>query len=116
LFEKVFNKIKDKNSSVKVVGIWGKDGLELEKKYFVDETDPDIEMTGAQIADIMTKLSDLKFVSNKSHFALTGNDSTLLIYTLSSEYFLIVVCGEDLLMGKLLFFLSVYRDELKALL
>jgi len=116
LFEKVFNKIKEKNSSVKIIGIWGKDGLELEKKYFVDDTDPDIEMTGAQIADIMTKLSDLKFVSNKSHFALSGKDSTLLIYTLSSEYFLIVMCGEDLLMGKLLFFLGIYKDELRSLL
>lgn len=112
MFEKVFNKIREKNSSVKIIGIWGKDGLELEKKYFVDESDPDIDMTGAQIADIMTKLSELKFVSERSHFALEGGSSTLLIYAISTEYFLIIMCGKDLIMGKLLFFLNLYKDEL----
>ena len=116
MFEKVFDKIQGKNSSVKVIGIWGKDGLELEKKYYVEESDPDIDMTGAQIADIMAKLSNLKFVSEKSHFTLEGENSTLLIYAISPDYFLIVMCGADLLMGKLLFFLSLYGDELLDLL
>ena len=111
MFEKVFEKIKEKNSSVKIIGIWGKDGLELEKKYFVDESDPDIDMTGAQIADIMMKLSNLKFVSEKSHFTLEGESSTLLIYTISPDYFLIVMCGKELIMGKLLFFLNLYKDD-----
>lgn len=112
MFEKVFDKIREKNPSVKIIGIWGKDGLELEKKYFVDESDPDIDMTGAQIADIMTKLADLKFVSEKSHFTLEGESSTLLIYAISTEYFLIIMSGNDLVMGKLLFYLSLYKDEL----
>ena len=112
MFEKVFDQIKGKNPSVKVIGIWGKDGLELEKKYYIDESDPDIDMTGAQIADIMSKVSNLKFVSEKSHFTLEGESSTLLIYAISIDYFLIVMSGNDLVMGKLLFYLSLYRNEL----
>ncbi len=112
MFEKVFDKIHEKNSSVKVIGIWGKDGLELEKKYYIDESDPDIDMTGAQIADIMSKVSNLKFVSEKSHFTLEGESSTLLIYAISDDYFLIVMSGNNLVMGKLLFYLGLYRSEL----
>ncbi len=114
MFEKTFDKIKEKNSSVKIIGIWGKDGLELEKKYYVDKSDPDIDMTGAQIADIMAKLSNLKFVSERSHFTLEGELSTLLIYAVSADYFLIVMSGKDLIMGKLLFFLSLYGEEIIA--
>jgi len=112
LFENVFDQIQGKNPSVKVIGIWGKDGLELEKKYYIDESDPDIDMTGAQIADIMSKVSNLKFVSEKSHFTLEGESSTLLIYAISPDYFLIVMSGNDLVMGKLLFYLSLYRNDL----
>jgi len=114
LFEKVFDKIQEKNPSVKIIGIWGRDGLELEKKYFIDGSDPDIDMTGAQIADIMAKLSNLKFVSEKSHFSLEGETSTLLIYAISPDYFLIVMCEKSVLMGKLLFYLGLYRDDLNA--
>jgi len=112
LFEQVFDKIYEKNPAVKVIGIWGKDGLELEKKYYVDQSDPDIDMTGAQIADIMSKIADLKFVSEKSHFTLEGESSMLLIYAVSRDYFLIVMCGNDVIMGKLLFYLSLFRSEL----
>ena len=112
MFENIFNKIKEKNPSVKVIGIWGKDGLELEKKYYVDESDPDIDMTGAQIADIMSKVSNLKFVSEKSNFTLEGESSTLLIYAISTDYFLIVMSGNDLVMGKLLFYLGLIRNEI----
>ena len=112
MFENVFDQIQGKNPSVKVIGIWGKDGLELEKKYYIDESDPDIDMTGAQIADIMSKVSNLKFVSEKSHFTLEGESSTLLIYAISADYFLIVMSGNDLVMGKLLFYLSLYRNDL----
>lgn len=112
MFENVFDQIQGKNPSVKVIGIWGKDGLELEKKYYIDESDPDIDMTGAQIADIMSKVSNLKFVSEKSHFTLEGESSTLLIYAISPDYFLIVMSGNDLVMGKLLFYLSLYRNDL----
>lgn len=112
MFEQVFDKIHEKNPSVKVIGIWGKDGLELEKKYYVDQSDPDIDMTGAQIADIMSKVSNLKFVSEKSHFTLEGESSMLLIYAISDDYFLIVMSGNDLIMGKLLFYLSLFRGQL----
>ena len=69
-------------------------------------------MTGAQIADIMSKVSDLKFVSEKSHFTLEGESSMLLIYAVSEDYFLIVMSGNDVIMGKLLFYLSLYRNQL----
>ena len=75
-------------------------------------SDPDIDMTGAQIADIMAKVSNLKFVSEKSHFTLEGKSSTLLIYAISDDYFLIVMSDNDLMMGKLLFYLSIFGNEL----
>lgn len=112
MFEKPFDKIRGKNPDVKLIGIWGKDGLELEKKNYTGDLDPDIDMTGAQIADIMSRLSDLKFVSDRSHFTLEGTHSNLIIFTLSTEFFLIVMCGKEVIMGKLLFYLGLYKDEL----
>ncbi len=112
MFEKTFDKIKEKNSFVKIVGIWGRDGLELEKKNFIGTSHPDIDMTGAQIADIMSKLSGLKFVAEKSHCTLEGKDSSLLVYSLSQDYFLIVLCEKGAIFGKLLFYLELYSDEI----
>ena len=69
MFEQVFSTFYQKNKEIKAIGVWGKDGLELEKKYFaqLDKGDVDLEFSGAELADIIARLDSLK-MSPKTFF------------------------------------------------
>ena len=116
MFEKIFTKIQEKNELVDVIGIWGKDGLELEKKNFKNGVDQELDMTGAQIAEIMSKINELNFDHDKSYFNLEHGDSSIFILSLTSDYFIIVLYEKGLILGKLIFYLKLYwQDMLSAL-
>ena len=36
MFEDIFSAIQEKNPEIKCIGVWGKDGLELERSTFSD--------------------------------------------------------------------------------
>ncbi|MEN8152454.1 MAG: hypothetical protein ABFR75_00400 [Acidobacteriota bacterium] len=112
MFEKIFTKIQEKNDLIKVIGIWGKDGLELERVNFNDETNSDLDMTGAQIADIMSKINELSFDHDKSYFNLEKGELSIFILSLTSDYFIIVLYEKGLILGKLIFYLKLYWQDL----
>jgi predicted regulator of Ras-like GTPase activity (Roadblock/LC7/MglB family) len=116
LFEDTFCKLQEKNKEIKMIGIWGKDGLELERKYFSTAVELNLELAGAEMADIVTKLDSLKFSLEKYFIKLHFHGYSLIIFSVTSEYFLMLITDPSIIPGKLNFYFDLYKHELTAAL
>jgi hypothetical protein len=122
LFEEIFNRFHEKNREIRIIGVWGKDGLVLEKKYFreLEQGEPaldiDVEFSGAELADIISKLDQTKTSSGTYFLKLNYNNYLLMLFSLTNDYFLLIVTGADIIEGRLKFYLSLYKEQLIAAL
>jgi predicted regulator of Ras-like GTPase activity (Roadblock/LC7/MglB family) len=114
VFEEVFKKFHEKNNGIKAMGVWGKDGLELEKTYFSDAPDVDLEFSGAELADIISKLDSTKLSPEMYFLKLNFHNYYLRIFSLTEDYFLMVLTEHDVIDGKLQFYLNLYKDSIVA--
>jgi predicted regulator of Ras-like GTPase activity (Roadblock/LC7/MglB family) len=112
LFEDIFVKLHDKNREIKVMGIWGKDGLVLEKKYFSEASEVDLELTGAELADVISRFERMKLSMGKYFINLQLNGYFLIISSLTPDYFIMMVADPAIIPGKLKFYLDLYRNKL----
>ncbi len=81
---------------------------------FTKVEDFDLELVGAEIADIISKIDTLK-LSTESFFLKFGlNDSLLMIYSLTVNYFLIVLADKTVITGKLKFYIDLYKSQLMS--
>lgn len=112
MFEEVFSRLQEKNREIMIMGVWGKDGLELEKKYFSQIASIDLELAGAELADIISKLDSLKLAPEKYFIKLHFHGYSLLIFSLTPDYFLVVVTDKAIISGKLNFYLDLYKNNL----
>ena len=115
MFEKIFDEIVEKNSSVKMIGLWGKDGLVLERKSYRDD-DLDKDMVGAEVAEVLSGISKMSYAGDETHIRLETKDSYIFIFTISRDYFIIVVTEKDIIFGKLLFYIKLKERELFSFL
>ncbi len=111
MFEDIFIKFQDKNREIKVMGIWGKDGLVLEKKYFSEASDVDLELTGAELADVISRFERMKLSMDKYFINLQLNGYFLIISSLTPDYFLMMVTDPTIVPGKLKFYLDLYKKK-----
>ena len=111
MFEGFFTKLYSHNPEIQLVGIWGKDGLGLEENRF-GEVGVDLELIGAEMADIVSKVSRARFTPKSYSMKLKVNGNLLNIFELTPEFFLIVVSTEDIITGKLNFYVDRYKTEL----
>ncbi len=112
MFEEIFSRLHEKNREIKIMGVWGKDGLELEKKYFSQMAGIDLELAGAELADIISKLDGLKLAPDKYFIKLHFHGYLLLIFSLTPDYFLVMVTEEAIISGKLNFYFDLYKTNL----
>lgn len=112
MFEQIFRKLHEKNNEILIVGVWGKDGLELEKKYFSDISGIDLELAGAELADIISKLDKLRIAPEGYFIRLHFHGYSLLIFSLTPDFFLVVVTEKAIIPGKLHFYLDLYKSKL----
>lgn len=120
MFEDIFTRFYQGNHAIKVIGVWGKDGLVLEKKFFSDSFDLnghiDLDFSGAELADIITKLDRTKTATGSYFLKLIYRNNVLMIYSLTRDYFLMILTDNNILEGKLKFYIDLYRDQLISLL
>ena len=118
LFEEIFVSIYEKNKEIKVIGVWGKDGLELEKRHFsqFEDIDVDLEFSGAEIADIISRLDKIKISPQVFSLKLSLKENLLLIASLTTDYFLMILSDPDIIEGKLSFYLNLYKNQLASAL
>lgn len=115
MFESIFIEIQKNNPEIKCIGVWGKDGLELERRTFSDST-LNLELIGAQFADIISKFEGLPISSQRSHIRLDYGSHFLAVYSVTDDYFMVVLAEPDILPGRLNFYIDLRRDELRAIL
>lgn len=116
MFEQIFSKFHEKNDAIKAMGVWGKDGLELEKAYFSDVDDVDLEFSGAELADILSKLDSTKLGPQNYLVKINMGRFAMHIFSLTPYYFLIILSSPSAIDGKLQFYLDLYKDRIVALL
>ena len=103
MFEDAFVKIQEKNPEIRMLGVWGKDGLELDKKFFADAGGLDMELAGAELADVIAKLESIRLSPEQYFIKLDFHGLLLLVYSLTPEYFLMILSTADIISGKLKF-------------
>jgi len=114
LFEEIFSFFHEKNKEIRAIGVWGKDGLELEKKKFspLEQSEVDLEFSGAEIADIIARLDKIKASPQTFSLKISLKNDFLLVLSLTDEYFLLILAEPGLIEGKLMFYLSLYKNKL----
>jgi len=115
LFEKIFDQIYENNPDIKCIGVWGRDGLELEKKIFT-ENPTDLELLGAQIADITVKFDSFKATSSRYNLKIEMEDSLLMVFSLTEDYFMVIQTEKTTIPGKLAFYVEVSKNKFISLL
>lgn len=115
MFDKLFDEIKKSNPELLMIGVWGKDGLELERRIW-NSLELDLELLGAQLADVVAKMDGVRLFSGQYDLEYVTNRLKVLVVSLSPQYFLLAVAGEALISGKLKFYLNLNKKSLLALL
>jgi predicted regulator of Ras-like GTPase activity (Roadblock/LC7/MglB family) len=111
LFEEIFNKIQSKNNEIKCIGIWGKDGLELERLAYKEFTQ-DVELLGAMLADVLSRFETVTMSALNHSLRINYPDETLLVFSLTSDYFMVILAERGILPGKLDFYIKIHRDKM----
>lgn len=114
MFEEVFSKLHSVHNEIKMIGIWGKDGLELERKDFNEFDGIDLELVGAELADLISKIDSIKIPIESYLLRFNLNASLLMIFSLTENYFLIVLTEKKIIIGKLKFYIDICKEKLIA--
>ena len=112
MFEDIFTALHEKNREVKLMGVWGKDGLELERKDFSQEGEVNLDLAGAEVADVISKFQRLKPAPDKFFMRLQFHGYLLIVFPLTPEFFLMMVTSQDAIPGKLSFYVELHKDKL----
>jgi hypothetical protein len=115
LFETIFADIKCNNPETYLIGIWGKDGLELEKATFLTSS-IDVDLLGAELADVLAKLDNLEVISADICIEYISGQFKIFVYSLKAGYFLLVVSSQNQITGKLKFYLNLKKSNILSLL
>ncbi len=100
-----------------MVGVWGKDGLVLEKKHFAQSEGLDMDFTGAELADVIARIDKIKISPQRYTLQFNlNNDFRLIVYSLTPDFFLIVLADKSIITGRLNFYFDLYRNKLIAAL
>jgi predicted regulator of Ras-like GTPase activity (Roadblock/LC7/MglB family) len=115
LFKTIFNDIQVHNPETYLVGIWGKDGLELEKEVYLPP-EADMDLLGAELAEVVGKLDNLQMNRNDFHIEFFTGKFKIMVVSLTSSYFLVLVSSQNLISGKLKFYVDLKKESILALL
>ena len=115
MFEQVFKKLHETNPEIRCIGVWGKDGLELERMVFADFA-LDLDLLGAQIADIVNKFDGLKLDAQHCSIRMDQDNYYLAVFSLTRDYFMVVVADPTIIPGRLQFYLDMQRAPIHRML
>jgi len=115
VFDQVFSDLHSKIPEIRMVGVWGTDGLELEKYVFAP-LEVDVDFLGAEVADIITKINGIQPATESVKVKLVMDDGWLYVFRLTREFFLIVLTERSVLNGRVTFYADIYGPRLKEIL
>jgi predicted regulator of Ras-like GTPase activity (Roadblock/LC7/MglB family) len=115
LFKEIFDDIHSRNPETYLIGIWGKDGLELDKAVYLPP-EADMDLIGAELADVVGKLDNLDLDRAGFLIEYVSGKLKIMVLSLNSGYFLLLVSSKNVISGKLKFYLDLKKDGILALL
>ena len=115
MFKTIFDDIHPIIPETYLIGIWGKDGLELEKSIYLPP-DADMDLLGAELAEVVGKLDNLESIAPAFCIEYVSGKFKIMVLSLNSGYFLLLVSGRNLISGKLKFYLNLKKDNILSLL
>jgi predicted regulator of Ras-like GTPase activity (Roadblock/LC7/MglB family) len=115
LFKPIFEDIHQHNPETYLIGIWGKDGLELEKATYLPPS-LNIDLLGAELADILAKLDHMEVLSTDICIEYISGQFKIFVYSLNAGYFLLLVSNQNQIAGKLKFYLNLKKSNILSLL
>lgn len=115
MFKEIFDDIHAHNPEVYLIGIWGKDGLELDKAVYLPP-EADMDLIGAELAEVVGKLDNLDLDRTGFQIEYISGKLKIMVLSLNSGYFLLLVSGKNVISGKLKFYLDLKKDGILALL
>ena len=115
MFKTIFNEIHAHNPETYLIGIWGKDGLELEKAVYLPP-EADMDLIGAELAEVVGKLDNMDIVRTDFQIEYISGKFKIMVVSLNSGYFLLLVSGKNVISGKLKFYLDLKKESILALL
>ena len=115
MFNAVFDDLHRKVPEIRMVGVWGTDGLELEKKVFVP-LKVDLDFLGAEVAEFITKINGIQPTPESVKVKLVVDSGWLYVFRLTPEFFLIMLADPTVLNGRVSFYADLYRSKLEEVL
>ncbi len=115
MFETIFNDIHRKNPETYLIGIWGRDGLELEKAIYLPPS-MNIDLLGAELADVLGKLDQLEVAGADICIEYVSGQFKIFVFSLNAAYFLLLVSSQNQITGKLKFFLNLKKNDILSIL
>jgi len=113
MFSDVFDTIHKQMPEIQMIGIWGKDGLELEKKIY-KMPNIELELLGAEIADMVSRIDQIRVNTRSFRVEVNTRTLKLAVFSLNHEYFLFLVAEESLLFGRCKFYIDLFIENLKS--
>lgn len=115
MFEAIFSDIHHRNPETYLIGIWGRDGLELEKATYLPPS-VNIDLLGAELADILAKLDHLEVTSADVSIEYNLGQFKIVVFSLNADYFLLLVSSQSQISGKLKFYLNLKKNDILSFL
>jgi len=116
LFDEIFTTFYKKNPGIMVMGVWGKDGLVLENSFFPGKPAIDLDFAGAELAYVLSRLDKIKIQPQKYYIKIALGDDILLVYSLTPDFFLVMLADKSIIFGKLNFYFDIFREKIIAIL
>lgn len=115
MFETIFSDIHRRNPETYLIGVWGRDGLELEKATYLPPS-VNIDLLGAELADILAKLDHLEVTSADICIEYILGQFKIFVFSLNADYFLLLVSSQNQITGKLKFYLNLKKNDILSIL
>jgi predicted regulator of Ras-like GTPase activity (Roadblock/LC7/MglB family) len=115
LFEAIFEDIHLRNPETYLIGVWGRDGLELEKSTFLPPS-MNVDLLGAELADVLSKLDRIEMTGADIFIEYVTGQFKILVCSLNTGYFLLVVSNQKQVTGKLKFYLGLKKKDILSML
>lgn len=110
MFEDIYQRmISDKK--VRLIGIWDKDGLEIDKVAYREDGEMNTDVIGAEMADITSRLTEIKGHENFT-LKLENPDYDLYVFSLVKDFFLLMVTDKDIISSRIKYLVDINRDQL----
>ena len=110
MFKEIFNKIVS-DKYIKMIGIWDKDGLEIEKEVYGDMDHINTEVIGAEMADITARIGEFKY-NNSYSIKLEFKEVNIYVFSLISDYFILIATEKEAISGKIKFYIDNHKEEI----